>query len=346
MTPPVGGTTPAPYRPGSPFRGRTNTLPNLPQSPNLPPPPNPAVRRADELIEADLVVRALPRDEIVVQKPFRIHFTVSISAPVPPPVPGVRRKHRVLTLAVQHVQPLPPVRTSSVPSAPSASNVDLWSPRLPLSPGGFSTPSTYVTPSRSDFPESLSQRLLVASPRESLSELELASSADPDEQGTPGPQSARDELGTLQLPPPIAVVDSGVPPQQSKDVIFVGPSVVILPQMHLAPREDGAHGHGRNVSEISTDSEADSDTGEIHVPASRRTLASQDFELEFIPLRTGFANVGGLRILVVEDRLEDVEEVHASEARMNRFSEVRTLREWDIVAEVWVKSVTELLAVI
>ena len=63
---------------------------------------------------------------------------------------------------------------------------------------------------------------------------------------------------------------------------------------------------------------------------------SQEFSLEFLPVRAGFATVGGLRVLLVEDRLVDTE--GGEEQRARRPLEARTLKEWDVVAEVWVKS--------
>ena len=92
MSPPMGG--PAPYRPSSPFRARTSTLSVTasPLTPNILS-PNPAVRRVDEAIDADLVVDHLPRDEILVEKPFKISFIVRLSAPVPPLQAGQRRVH-------------------------------------------------------------------------------------------------------------------------------------------------------------------------------------------------------------------------------------------------------------
>lgn len=348
MTPPIGGPGPAPYRPGSPFRARTNTimsLPNRPHSPNLPPTPNTAVRRPDETIDADLIVRYLPRDDVVAQKPFKVDFTVSLAAPVPPARPGQPRKQRILSLAIQHVQPAPPPVPAAV-SPPHTSNTDVWSPRIS---SGFSTPSPYATPYRADFPDSLAQRLLVASPRETLVELDLESNADTDGRDTagetPAAHAARYENIAVLLPPPFANSESDGSGPRSKDVVFVGPSAIMLPPLHLsapATTEGVAPGHERTDSESTTDSEADSDLHETIGGSIVRAIASQDFELEFLPLKSGFATVGGLRVLLVEDRLVDIEE-DASEARSNRFSEARTLQEWDVVAEVWVKSAVESL---
>ncbi|KAF7800271.1 hypothetical protein EIP86_011518 [Pleurotus ostreatoroseus] len=343
-TPPIAGSGVAPYRPGSPFRSRTNTTMSLPNpiSPNIPFTPNPAVRRPDESVDADLIVRYLPRDDLVAQKPFRIAFTVSVAAPVPPPKLGQPRKQRVISLAIQHVQP-PPVQPPPVPSAPSITNADSWSPRLPSS--GFSSPSPYNTPYRGDFPESLAQRLMNASPRQALVDLDLDSNTDTDGRDTvdeaPAPAAPRDDIASTLLPPPFAVPEGGHPVgAQSKDVVFLGPSAIFLPQIRLsappAVQAGAAHGHERTVSESTTDSEADSDLHETIGGSVVRSLAVQDFELEFMPLRSGFANVGGLRVLLVEDRLVDADE--DSGERTGHFNDVRTLREWDVVAEIWVKT--------
>ncbi len=97
-------------------------------------------------------------------------------------------------------------------------------------------------------------------------------------------------------------------------------------------------GHERNFSDstVTTESEADSES-EVLVGGGRLTkvVSSQEFELEYLPLRSGFLTVGGLRILLVEDRVTDESEEDDG-SRVRR--EVRILKELDIVGEIWVRS--------
>lgn len=321
------------------------SLPAQPSSPHPPPPPNPAVRRLDENIDVDLVIRDVPRGMISVEKPFRIACALTISATIPRSYEGQPRKQRILTLVVQHVQQdkklpatiLPPV------SPPPAHNADGWSPRMPLS--GFSTPSPYATPSRGDFPDSLAQRLLVASPRQAALDLESDAEAGTG-QVTPSPYAARGAHGPVSLPPPFAAPDQEIPePTGLHTVPHLGPSAVFLPQLRLALPQgtagmaQGDPGHDRNLSESTVDSETDSELQATITSSLPRALVTQNFELEFLPSKSGFAVVGGLRVLAVEDRFVDEEEPSTEISRTVRPTEVRTLKEWDVIAEVWVKTV-------
>ncbi|KAI0085449.1 hypothetical protein BDY19DRAFT_896735 [Irpex rosettiformis] len=348
LSPPIQGGAPIPYRPDSPFRRTPGfSLSSTPQSPNPPPPPpipNNAVRRPEESIDADLVVRYLPRDDLIVEKPFKVEFSVTISAPIPVGLAGQPRKDRIITLAIQHVLPARPQTTSAISPVTSAGAPDLiWSPKLPSS--GFSTPSPYGTPARGDFPDTLAQRLLHASPRQSAQDID-SDGGDGHETGQatpapPRPSNALSTLSSIVLPPPFAVTETNPKPQ---NVVFLGPSTTVLPSIRVpVPSLDftsaSAPGHDRTLSEVTvtTDSEADSDLHEtIGGRSVPRMLVSQEFSLEFLPVRAGFATVGGVRVLLVEDRLVDTE--GGEEQRPRRPLEARTLKEWDVVAEVWVNS--------
>ena len=140
------------------------------------------------------------------------------------------------------------------------------------------------------------------------------------------------------------------------DVKFLGTSTLLLPPIRLvAPAsadaestgsegEGDAPGHDRNtsVSTITTQSEADSEL-EVLVGGGRavQVIASQDFELQYIPTRSGFHTVGGLRMLLVADVLVDADEESLprhSRSHSVGLEKVRTLREWEEIAEVWVQS--------
>lgn len=340
LSPPVNA--PAPYRPNSPFRARTSLLSITasPQISNLPPSPNPAVRRPDESIDVDLVVDYLPRDELVVEKPFKIAFTVTVSAPVLPTPAGQPRKERVVTLAIQHVLPAREASSLTAPVSAPPIPPEPWSPKLPSS--GFSTPSPYGTPARGDFSDTLAQRLIAMSPRDAQADATSDARADVDGQetgqATPAPPLLPDEHPTIILPPPYAVSEpSNV--AKKRDVTFLGTSAIILPPIRVPlPVNElsvRGHGHERNISESTTDSETDDEMSETIGKTAPRMLLSQDFQLEFLPLRAGFSTVGGLRVLLVEDRLVDAD---GEEPKLRRPADVRTLREWDVVAELWVKT--------
>jgi trafficking protein particle complex subunit 13 len=356
LSPPVQGGAPIPYRPDSPFRRTTGlSLSTTPQSPiPTPLPPNPALRRPEETIDADLVVRHLPKDNLVVEKPFKIDCTVTISAPIPVGLAGQPRKERIVTLAVQHVLPARshPKTLVSAPTTATAQDI-VWSPKLPSS--ALSTPSPYGTPSRGDFPDTLTQRLLHVSPRAGDRDIDsdggFVGDGQDTGQATPAPPARRNTesiLTSISLPPPFAVVDTTNGAASSPHITPLGASSIILPSMRVhvpavslpSISGQGEYGHDRNLSESTvTDSESDSDLhdtiGERVVP---KMLMSQDFRLEFLPLKAGFATVGGLRVLLVEDRLVDVEGGEMDQYR--KPVEARTLKEWDVIAEVWVKSQT------
>ena len=70
-----------------------------------------------------------------------------------------------------------------------------------------------------------------------------------------------------------------------------------------------------------------------------------EFSLDFIGSSAGFARVGGLRVLVVSDKevLDDTESEGGDEATLHspsyqsKLVEARILREWDVIAEVWIR---------
>jgi len=76
--------------------------------------------------------------------------------------------------------------------------------------------------------------------------------------------------------------------------------------------------------------ERDSDTFEVE--------AAQEFNLSYLPLVKGFSTVGGLRVILVEDHLEDADDASQNDSNdARRQAQVRVLREWDVIGEIWVK---------
>ncbi|KAL7283181.1 hypothetical protein ACG7TL_002607 [Trametes sanguinea] len=339
-TSPPTNAGPAPYRPGSPFRGRPASVGPGP----VPQSPTPAttfaapVARPPEEIGVDLLVTSLDREKITVDKPFAIGLKLSVLAPAPVARPGESRRQRIVSLVVQHARP--PKQQSVAAAVASAVATAAgppqaaWTPRLPSS--GFSTPSPYATPYRGDFHDTLAQKLLVASPRRMHADLDSEAGTDGGE--TPGPHMQ--SVGRVtELPPP--ELQSAKP--GTSDVAFLGTSALFLPPLRLpipdppAPLERQT-GHSRGISD-STDSSADSDSEDLARAVDRvKVTASQQFELSYLPLKTGFLTVGGLRVLVVDDRIVDEGEAADGLSLGQYATEPRTLKEWDVVGEIWVKS--------
>ncbi|KAH9952206.1 hypothetical protein B0H21DRAFT_716167 [Amylocystis lapponica] len=330
-SPPVSSAGPVPYRSSSPFRSLT-ALPSIPaQPPASPLSPHPAARRPED-IQVDLVVRSIPHESLCVEQPFEIAFTIAISALIPTPRPTEARKQRILSLVVQHLEP-PRIQPTVISDAIAQPIVprESWSPRMPSS--GLSTPSPSGTPYRGDFQDALAQKLLVASPRQ----LDNDGDTDTDGGETPAPPGARGGFNAVHLPAPYARAESSV----SKDVVFLGTSALFLPQLRLAVPPDAVvrteheKKHERDWSVSTTDSEADSEV-EFDGTHSIKMVVCQEFELSYLPLRRGFAKVGGLRVVLVEDRIADEGSAGDEETRYS--TEVRTLKEWDVVGEIWVRA--------
>lgn len=286
------------------------------------------------------MVRHIPHDAIKVDNPFTVSLTVSVACPIPIAQSQQPRQSRLLTLAVQHTQPLrpTPAPTVSTTAAP-ATRTDPLSPRIA---SGMSTPSPFGTPQRADFQEFLSQKLMVASPR--------GTNTDDDAQTetgvapTPAALGAPLHLSKVILPPPFTEGPAdGKGPSRSPHVVYQGSSALFLPQLRLtAPACGAAPGaggpgpsHERNVSTSTVDS---SESELEDVARSMKVVGSQDFELSYLPLRTGFAAFGGLRVLLVEDRIVDEDEESVNDGATQDHPQLRVLKEWDVVGEVWVES--------
>jgi len=246
----------------------------------------------------NLVVCDIPRSSgaITIEKPFTISFALTVSA-------STRQyQRRILTLVVQHVQPPRNMVSSLLVSNPPES----FTPRL-HSPG-FSTPS----PTSTTFNYALAhQKLLVASPR----------------------QHTTDDVGrdgdVVALPPPFFEGPDELKFARLTGFAFIGDSAIFLPPFELCeqPAEDV-----ETIDHVGHDQVAG---------AERKAHAVHQFKLSYLPLRKGFLTIGGLRVLLVDDRgvnsdegLED--SVHDGKEEMRKHSEVRILKEWDVVGEVWV----------
>ncbi|TFK84328.1 DUF974-domain-containing protein [Polyporus arcularius HHB13444] len=340
QSPPVNPPGPAPYRGrpasmGTPARSQT-------QSPGPTTPTTtfaPTAQRLPDDVEVDLVVTSVPRVSLAVDKPFDISFRLTAQSLVPTARPNEPRRQRIISLVVQHAQPPKQVSVAAAVASAVATSTGppqgTWTPRMPSS--GFSTPSPNATPMRGDFEDTLAQRLLVASPRQMH-----ADGAESDGGETPGPYTHA--AGRVyDLPPPELRTDPGTEakPGPSDGIVFLGTSALFLPPLRFpvpVPPLPSVHepGHARGVSS-STDSSVESDNEDMPlVPDRLKATASQEFKLSYLPLKSGFLNVGGLRVLLVEDRL--AEDDDGGDGALGLPMEPRILKEWDIVAEVWVKS--------
>ncbi|KAJ7445793.1 hypothetical protein B0H11DRAFT_2177500 [Mycena galericulata] len=266
-------------RPGSPFRNRPpSTVVGRPQTP----PPQSVPLPAPD-IDVNLTVRDVPRESIKLETPFKISFTLVVSASVP-----VGRR-RSLTLAVQHLQPPRTAMSTIFPPNPPP---EPYSPRF-TSPG-FSTPS----PMSATFNYALAhQKLLAVSPtRQGL---------DDGSNGT----------GWV-IPPPFFEGADELRFAKS-GVVFCGASALFLQPIEFRrPAADGEMAEGAE---------------------GVKAQQVQDFELSYMPTSEGFTTVGGLRVLLLEDKYLDDSSDSQDDKPAFRI-EAKIMKEWDVVAEIWVST--------
>lgn len=108
----------------------------------------------------------------------------------------------------------------------------------------------------------------------------------------------------------------------SSAVVFLGPSAIFLDPIRL--------------SGSTADEQVDADGGDN---TTIRTETAQEFNLSYLPLVKGFSSIGGLRIILVEDRLDDDDRPMSDVANdARRLADVRILKDWDVIGEIWVKT--------
>lgn len=290
-TPPAGG--PAPYRSSSPFRNRPMSVPPpRPQSPltsagpgtttaaHLGPPADP--------IDVDLIIRSIPHDAHLVDKPFRVACTLGIAV-------SVREgRQRTLSLAVQHVQP---------PSTAPAAQVPV--PEVVVAPPPTSaSASTRPSSPASRTPLALLDGPFAASPRTT----QLAG-AEADE-------------SLLRMPPPEPVAGDEARYEKLRGAThFLGPSTLLVPPMTFT----------RVIPEPMSGGDVGIGGAE---PVAKKEERFWEFELAYAPLKIGFVPVGGLRVLLLEDWVDGGVEAYLDK----RTSVPVTLKEWDVIGEIWVRS--------
>lgn len=130
------------------------------------------------------------------------------------------------------------------------------------------------------------------------------------------PGAETDDARLLSVPPPEPIAgDEGRYEKLRGATHFLGSSTLLVPPMTFAAASS-AGGYD------------DHDSG-----ATKKEEQFWEFDLAYAPLKIGFVPVGGLRVLLLEDRVE-------TEAYPDKRtpSVPVSLREWDVIGEIWVKS--------
>ncbi|KZV94066.1 DUF974-domain-containing protein [Exidia glandulosa HHB12029] len=279
--------------PGSPFRART-----LPQRPgSRPQSPAPSITSPTptfaSLAQAPLIYALTP--------PAPIDFDLAVLSvprePVPRDTPFTVRL--AITLAA-----LPPAagRTRFVSTA--IQHVQPARPPNTHTAVSAALASNLQVPSRPTSPSPRGSVVLSRAPSiagtETLVESPLAAAFQLQQ------QQQHSALGLGTMPPPHALEDAGHAPP-ADGVLFLGASSQTLPTFVFSQPEAAN--------------------------ATERQEHTREFELAFMPTRTGFATVGGLRLVLLSD--EERVEAAASPPAPHRH-ETRMLKEWDVVAEILV----------
>jgi hypothetical protein len=126
------------------------------------------------------------------------------------------------------------------------------------------------------------------------------------------------------LPPPFAQGVDEFKFAGQTSVVFLGPSAVVLEPIRFSSQDL-------------------TDTGEDDEASDQRVRTTCTFVLSYLPLRKGFATFGGLRILLVDDRLAHDDDATSDEggekdSEPTRQADVRILEEWGVIGEIWVNS--------
>ncbi|KAF8556912.1 DUF974-domain-containing protein [Imleria badia] len=115
----------------------------------------------------------------------------------------------------------------------------------------------------------------------------------------------------LSLPPPYFEIPDDTRNAKLRGCAFLGPSAIPLDPIHLVQQD-------------------------MLASDPPRVEASQPFELTFLPRRTGFVCVGGLRLVLIGDHLSDADIEPGTNANTS-VKEPRTVKELDIIAEIWIQ---------
>lgn len=235
--------------------------------------------------------------------------------------PGLTRE-RLVRVVVQHVAPPRPAAISQ--SLANAQNANITPERMPRPPQrpALATKRSTSTLSLARRSESTLWNDAVSISTAEGTTTTLAQSPVEISQDVNKPEGQSKSLpAPFRDPGVVALLRPGQEPvdEASKEepgVIFLGSSAMLLQPFRFSSAS------ARTIGTPGKDSE---------LP---RGQASQDFNSEFYPLREGFATVGGLRVVVVEDREINADEV----VGISNDMEPKIIREWDLIADVWVRA--------
>ena len=317
-----------------------------PHSPGSILPPVPSLPGQPQLpidVQVDLVLLEGVKDAIVhVEKPFNLRFSLVISATLPAGAPSLlgqllSRKTRVLTLAVQHTLPAPPVipeQTSGGARAPSA-------PRM-LRKRTSATLSFETTGSGVHTPASHAGSIDLLTPRRVMSPPPVSTNANAGKPVSPGAESmvasptsvaARaagavtvggltERLRRVALSEALGLRESesggteafgdGDEPAGTSDIRLPMPYSSTLKADDMGP---GGKATGRVQFSGSSvvflppivlaSSSKESGASSPSAGRAERGEGVVDFALSYLPRTRGFARVGGLRVLLLKDQEKD-----------------------------------------
>ncbi|KAG1749110.1 DUF974-domain-containing protein [Suillus paluster] len=126
--------------------------------------------------------------------------------------------------------------------------------------------------------------------------------------------------GLPTLPPPYFEFADEGKRAKLKGCVFMGSSTLFLNPITLTDASPVSH-------------REDLSDGDVE-----KVEGSQEFELTFLPVQTGFVQAGGLRLLLIKDEFIDFGADQATYRLGSSTKEARTLKELDVVAELWVPS--------
>lgn len=291
--------TPAPYRPGSPFRTRLMSGPLQPQSP-----------AAGSIANINALVT--PNQ----QQP---------APPVPAIVLGVEVDVIINHIARESITLERPFRIAFTATVSAA---------LPKAKGKQRVIALavqhlqYPRATSIAYPEPFQATETISSRFSSLGLISATSTLVTPVQSSPNmasenilvtsPEKMLARAGPT-LPPPYFEFPDEERRAKLKGCVFVGSSTQFLNPITLTDPSHTSH--------------EDSSDGDVE-----KAEGSQEFELTFLPVQTGFVRAGGLRILLVRDELVDVGTDQATRFLGSGTMEARTLKEVDVVAELWVHS--------
>ncbi|QRW04315.1 hypothetical protein RhiLY_03314 [Ceratobasidium sp. AG-Ba] len=268
-----------------------------------------AGREKEKDIEVDLVVHQIP-GTVYLDQPFKVKCAVGVQASLPP-------------------TPLPssPFATSDPATAEPAL---LETPKPPRRLIRLAIQHTHPTPPAPAAPPA-PMAPEVSSPRALLSAL-----SSPGGGATPriGPQL---DLGAVLQGEPIASATiPGFPTPYSSTAptgspAFLGASLHILPPIILS--EPATYPEIGPLASIAKNR-----------PGPARGEGWSEFDLKFVPLGAGgggMKRIGGLRVLVIEDRELRGDDQGAGEEDAKGGSVVK---EWDVIGEVWAERSESVLA--